>query len=76
MAVCDCCGLAMGTAYSCLPDKDAIPYGAEQRFGVEPPLRCHDCGVMRAGVHHPGCDVEECRDCGGQLISCAHAEAA
>jgi hypothetical protein len=76
MAACDHCGLEMGTAYSCLPDKDAIPYGSEQRFRIEPPLRCHDCGVMLGGVHHLGCDVEECRECAGQLISCAHAGAA
>jgi len=32
--------------------------------------RCHDCGVMRGGVHHPGCDMERCPKCDGQLISC------
>jgi hypothetical protein len=32
--------------------------------------KCHDCGVKRGGFHHPGCDMERCPKCGGQLISC------
>jgi hypothetical protein len=32
--------------------------------------RCHDCGVSPNALHHPGCDVEECPICHGQLISC------
>ena len=31
---------------------------------------CSDCGVIVDGVHHPGCDMEECPQCHGQLISC------
>ena len=29
-----------------------------------------DCKVMPGGRHHPGCDMERCPRCGGQLISC------
>ena len=32
--------------------------------------RCHDCNIVHGGKHHPGCDVERCPKCGGQLISC------
>lgn len=32
--------------------------------------RCHDCGVAHSGFHHPGCDMERCPRCGGQLIGC------
>lgn len=32
--------------------------------------RCHDCNVSGMGYHHPGCDMERCPKCGGQLISC------
>lgn len=32
--------------------------------------RCHDCGISDGGFHHPGCDMERCPRCGGQIISC------
>lgn len=32
--------------------------------------RCGDCGAQVGGYHHPGCDLEVCPKCGGQLISC------
>ena len=38
-----------------------IPYDGE---------KCHDCGVTNGKIHHPGCDMERCPRCDGQLISC------
>jgi hypothetical protein len=35
-----------------------------------PDQRCHDCNVTRGSLHHPGCDMERCPKCEGQLISC------
>lgn len=32
--------------------------------------RCHDCNIAPGGYHHPGCDMERCPRCQGQLISC------
>jgi len=32
--------------------------------------RCHDCNCLPGEPHHPGCDCEDCPNCGGQLISC------
>lgn len=32
--------------------------------------RCHDCGADEGGYHHPGCDMEKCPRCGGQLTGC------
>jgi len=34
--------------------------------------RCHDCGIInkKGNIHHLGCDIERCKICGGQLISC------
>ena len=31
---------------------------------------CHDCGAKEGEYHLPGCDMERCPFCGGQLISC------
>lgn len=31
---------------------------------------CHDCGAVEGEYHEPGCDMERCPFCGGQLISC------
>jgi hypothetical protein len=32
--------------------------------------RCRDCNVQPGGKHHPGCALEVCPQCNGQLISC------
>ena len=36
--------------------------------------RCHDCNIKNElyNIHHLGCDMERCPQCGGQLISCDH----
>lgn len=32
--------------------------------------RCGDCGVLEGEFHEPGCDMEICPFCRGQLITC------
>jgi hypothetical protein len=37
---------------------------------LPPHMKCHDCWCPDEAFHHRGCDMEECPNCGGQLISC------
>jgi hypothetical protein len=32
--------------------------------------RCRDCNTPAGGLHHPGCDMEDCPVCGWQVLSC------
>ena len=67
----------MTTAISCVVNAlhvngrrvDMIAYGNEPgpRMSAD---RCGDCGVFRGGWHHPGCDLQRCPACRGQLLSC------
>jgi hypothetical protein len=81
-AVCDFCGGNMLLADGCKPsvinrdddDKafERIKMGDSDDFykGSDPDHRCGDCGAKPGHYHHPGCDLERCPICGGQLISC------
>ena len=72
MAVCNWCDQDMLKVDDCSGNRmvkypngivlPAIPYDYEGR--------CHDCGIFPGNYHHPGCDMEQCPNCKGQLISC------
>ncbi len=47
-----------------------IRYGREGgRWHGNVPV-CHDCGARLGQFHGPGCDMERCPACRGQLLSC------
>lgn len=48
----------------------AIKVGDEGDWSAGPNEKCHDCAAHYGHYHHPGCDNERCRLCGGQMISC------
>jgi len=75
MVICKWCNQDMNEVDTCswnshieFPDGSKLPSSTEH-FD-EPSGRCHDCNIVHGGFHHPGCDVEQCPKCGGQLISC------
>lgn len=48
-----------------------LTYGEEVRGrDFEYPRNCHDCAATAGQFHGPGCDVEQCPNCGRQFISC------
>ncbi len=76
MAVCESCHQEMLDRKACTVDRFVlfdgsyrrVRYGGSRRPGG--PSTCGDCGVPRGGYHHPGCDLERCPRCRGQIISC------
>jgi len=84
MAICKYCNLDMKQADGCvletIPTADGelnpLPFGSEMyliqqaAFADGTPRRCDDCNALPAHYHHPGCDIEECPRCNGQLITC------
>jgi hypothetical protein len=73
MAICDVCKQEMNTVVGCKPTVIVIGGYGWQRLtahDLSSNGRCHDCNAVHGEFHHPGCDMERCPVCGGQLISC------
>ena len=48
-----------------------IRYGKEGWKSSYYERPCHDCGARKGLFHGPGCDMERCPACRGQMISCS-----
>jgi hypothetical protein len=79
MAICSWCEREMtddsvnscsGNTHVDYPDGTKLPSTPYDPDYGDADKRCHDCNVKRGGFHHPGCDMERCPRCKGQLISC------
>lgn len=75
MAQCSWCKEDMNSVDDCAKNRvveflDGTNLPASTFHLKEPSGRCHDCGIQHGNFHHPGCDVEKCPRCGGQIISC------
>ncbi|MFW6323632.1 MAG: hypothetical protein ACOC0U_01085 [Desulfovibrionales bacterium] len=79
MSICTTCGREMRFAETCTCDEimigsvwfRRIPYGREVSGWAVDFERCPRCNVEEGGMHHPGCELDECPRCRNQYISCA-----
>lgn len=74
-AKCQDCGQKMKSGNACTKTTIKIDGEKYDRITYEhdggPIYKyCHDCNTSIGGLHHLGCDMEDCPKCGGQLISC------
>ena len=70
MAVCEYCGKEMRDKVGCLDGMTVEYPGGKILDAIKASDDCGDCGCPAGTYHHPGCDMESCPKCGGQLISC------
>lgn len=79
LAYCPICKRSMKDASSCIATRieyddgvifDAVPFGEETSGAVAGAVTCPDCGVKTGGLHHFGCEIEECPRCRGRLVLC------
>lgn len=51
-------------------EMERVRYGSERDDWGADRGPCHDCGAIKGEFHVPGCDVERCPVCDGQIGGC------
>jgi hypothetical protein len=74
---CGICGNKMEEGTSCIESQKILFSDGKEMTPVKvghgkdwTELTCNDCNAPEDGYHHPGCDMERCPRCRGQLITC------
>ena len=75
---CQYCGRNMAASVPCTVATltiggevyERVVFGQEEDQGPYSFSRCPDCAAPLGGLHHLGCDWEQCPRCGGQLLGC------
>ena len=71
MNACKYCNEEIGNIEGCMISHVKIGkeiYKRRKAYPIE--SQCHDCGTGWGKFHHPGCDMEDCPKCRGQMIWC------
>ena len=68
---CEYCNKEIGRIEGCSISHVKIGNEIYERNKMDPfEPQCHDCGAGSGNYHHPGCDVEDCPKCRGQMLWC------
>jgi hypothetical protein len=70
MATCAFCNQEMLLKVSCPGNAPDLAKCGDTPIPYTGDGHCHDCSAPPGGFHHPGCDMERCPRCRGQIISC------
>jgi len=71
---CPHCGSEAFSVPSCIKTLEGQEVFGEHEMDELAPRECHDCGVVKGGFHHDGCDMDHCPGpgCDGEQMIIEH----